>query len=370
MAFFMNLPREIRDDILDRVLLSERPVPAAREDSEKNQTPLAGLEAYRWISEDKPVFSDPQTAQPTATALLLVSRQFHGETQDALKRLPDRGKRYKIDFVLMEERELWLTFVHVPLGCTALEQVDFTVRLVGTMRGSEPGEKTQVSLTLLLADGASDVTFGVYYALARFLKAGPTGKPPATAESRTSDIDRGMTVRHLVLNFLSPADEGLLAGPGERSAWMASRRSRRTPSSGDADIPSVEGAAAAEGGATAVDYQTKLMRPEWLAKYTRSHLRMLIWGTARLTLGYGRVLYERVGDIVFQVDGETVGTLDLGVLIDGMPCQHRRTSKHYDRINAEFQEWHKSVLENRRAAGLWVGGSGPGTSKVISRPGW
>ncbi|KAK7962921.1 uncharacterized protein PG986_003746 [Apiospora aurea] len=225
MASLMILPREIRDDILERVLLSETQSPRER-GREPGQTRITDLEPYRWMFENKPVLSEPQTVQPTASALLLVSRQFHDETLDALRRLPCQGRRHKMEFMLLESRELWLTFTHVPFRCTTLEQVDFTVRLVGTMQDPSRAESP---------GGIGRHVLGILYALARCLNCGPTRKPPA---STTYINDRSITVRHVVLNFVSPADQSLLAGPDDRTAWRAAlEHARRSGGRGCHRIP-------------------------------------------------------------------------------------------------------------------------------------
>ena len=138
MASFLDLPREIRDDILHRaLLLSENPIPTER-DKETNRIPIIDINVCCWKLKDR-VLYELRISQPTATALMLANRQLRKETQDALKRLPDQGRRCKVDIMFLEERELWVTFTHAALCCTTLDQVDVTIRLVGTMRGFGAG---------------------------------------------------------------------------------------------------------------------------------------------------------------------------------------------------------------------------------------
>ncbi|KAK7985787.1 hypothetical protein PG988_003409 [Apiospora saccharicola] len=137
MTSFIDLPREIRDDILHRTLLSERSAPAKGEDG-VDRTPITDIKVKCSLFKDR-VLYEKQTTQPTATTLMLANRQLRKETQDALKRLPDQGMRCKVDIMFLEERELWVTFTHVPLCSTTLDQVDVTIRLVGTMRGFGAG---------------------------------------------------------------------------------------------------------------------------------------------------------------------------------------------------------------------------------------
>ncbi|KAK8062001.1 hypothetical protein PG994_008367 [Apiospora phragmitis] len=141
--------------------------------------------------------------------------------------------------------------------------------------------------------GPAAVTFPFYYALERFLKAGPTGRPAATENQRT-EVDRRIVVEHLVLNFVSPADESLLAGPDEK---MKCRHARQ---------------------------------------YTGRAV-----GRAR-----------RVGTISVLVDGELIDRIDRGELIEGMPCRHPAGSPRYEQVKTAFEAWHEIVLENRKAAGL------------------
>ncbi|KAK7915216.1 hypothetical protein PG985_012919 [Apiospora marii] len=341
MASFLDLPREIRDDILHHVLLLEHPAPAERED-EADRTPITDITARCRLFKDS-VLYEKQTVRPMATALMLANRQLNNETQAALYRLPDQGRRFKVDIMFLEERELWVTFTHVPLCRTSLDQVDVTIRLVGTMRGFGAGFSHEK--TIWAGDhGPPAVVFPFYYALERFLRAGPTGQP-ATTPDRT-DLDRHMVVKHLVLNFVSPDDPNLLAGPDERILWRRARRLGGTP------LTPASTLATLTAEREAVEYQAKLGRPEWLAGLLASCLRMMINTTPRMALRHGGLLYERVGEISVKVDGATIEKIDLGAMIDRLSCHLSPASPRYEDVKVRFDEWHVSVLASRRAAGL------------------
>ncbi|KAK8123156.1 hypothetical protein PG984_011826 [Apiospora sp. TS-2023a] len=158
-----------------------------------------------------------------------------------------------------------------------------------------------------------------------------------------------MVVKHLVLNFVSPADRNLLAGPDERMLWRHARKL-----GGAALTPAITRAALAAERA-AVAYQTKLVRPEWLARYLAGYLRLMIDSTPARVMRHGGLLYERVGAIHMQVDGETIDEIDLGAMIEGLRCQYSARLPNYEEVKARFDEWHGSTLAKRRASGLWVG---------------
>lgn len=81
---------------------------------------------------------EPESPVPAATPLLLANRQLRNETEKALERIPGQGRNYTLDLMMIEERELWPTWTHVPAYTQHLDSIDVTVRIVGSLGSASP----------------------------------------------------------------------------------------------------------------------------------------------------------------------------------------------------------------------------------------
>ncbi|KAK6828351.1 hypothetical protein PG987_011692 [Apiospora arundinis] len=313
-----------------------------------------------------------------ATALMLVNRQLQAETQDALGRIPGQGMVCKVDLMLLKERGLWVTFVHVPRRCKIWDQVNVKIRPVDVTPRSQTAPTWRC--TWEPGDASSPtVVWPFYYALERFLKAGPTGDSAmededsveedrdenvsarkdscddATCDERSSDeygfegygfeddntsVDRHIFVKCLVLDFVSPAE-------GE-TPWRyipeLSPRGLTRISTGARLLPHHESA----------NFRRMYIRPTRLAEFFAKYLRVIVDNHLEDMMSYGSVVLKRVGFISIRVDGEPYDEIDLGVLVGGLSWWGIPCHSSYEK-QAAFKEWHKGVLASRRAAGLGIG---------------
>ncbi|KAK6859320.1 hypothetical protein PG995_002956 [Apiospora arundinis] len=265
---------------------------------------------------------------PTATPLLLVNRQLHSEVQDAVARLPaGEGKRCKMDLMFLDETELWVTPLEIPSNASVLDQVDVTIRIVGVV--SEENIPIGRSIWDWGRDRDPACIHPFYYALERFLRAGPTGRPGPEG----AIVDRHIVVKHLVLNFTTttPDDHHPLAPLNELGQCKAARtRPVR---------------------AVYAPYRSKLMRPEWLVFPLFSYLKRITSGRMD-DVKYGRLLMERVGVISVQVFGRPYKKLDVAKRLDEMEFEHDPSSPDYEEARAFYLTWRKKVFAARAVAGL------------------
>ncbi|RYP46324.1 hypothetical protein DL769_011402 [Monosporascus sp. CRB-8-3] len=132
MAVLLYIPRELRDLIIGLVLLPGRPAPIDHDASGLTRAPIVDVYFASW-NESNRVMYEPESTTPAATPLLLVNRQPHSETKDALERIPGRGRSYALDLVLAKEEVLWPTWTLVPAYSQHVDSVDVTVRIVDAM---------------------------------------------------------------------------------------------------------------------------------------------------------------------------------------------------------------------------------------------
>ncbi|RYO97635.1 hypothetical protein DL764_007272 [Monosporascus ibericus] len=204
------------------------------------RTPIEDVYFISWYGSTG-IRYEPKSTTPAATPLLLVNRQLHRETKDALERIPGRGRSYSLDFMLAKEELLWLTWTLVPAYAQHVDSIDVTVRVVGAMRVLPAFHKwNQWHSIFSGGDGGPPVAVWLFYSvLERFLKAGSVGRAldPKLGEygrsgrcyseeeaTRLGFVDRKITVKHLNIDCVSPADEAVLADTESSRDWWYTRQ--------------------------------------------------------------------------------------------------------------------------------------------------
>ncbi|KAK8071520.1 hypothetical protein PG996_004868 [Apiospora saccharicola] len=330
MVSLLSLPREIRDMILQLVLQHERAPPAGCERQLEGRVSILDVTSEAWALK-KRVRYEPKTVQPTATTLMLVNRQLHAEVRDSVAWLQSReGRRCKVDVLLLDEKELWVTPLRTPACSPVLDQVDADMRVVGVLPDADRDAPRNI---FDRGDGGPPgYVWPYYYALERFLQAGPTGRP---ASDSGNSVDRHMTVHRLVLNFVTPTpdEQHPLGSHGEKQRCLIAR--------------------AIKSGATAAHMRarTKLLRPEWLAEELLHILESLIVG-GKDGVTYARLVMERVGVIEAQVDGRHYKEIDVGATLRGMKLGCDPSWYRYQEEKKFYEAWRKKVFAARAAAGL------------------
>jgi hypothetical protein len=144
MSRLLSLPRELRDIIISYVLSSQQHPPVDNSEPVTPRIELVDIKYKSWRGPQSVMFE--AKLQNSAThGLLLANRQLQAETKDALRELPGKGGRYALDVMFVEEKELWPTWLHVPVFTTDIDRLDVSIRVVGAMKGYGAGYHPQTT---------------------------------------------------------------------------------------------------------------------------------------------------------------------------------------------------------------------------------
>ena len=169
----LGLPRELRDQILDYVVLTERDVPQPPQHLAGNErtelwdcsyTSGRGTKNVQWKRDTDIVKLGRTRILPT----LLVNRQLYSETLTAVHRLPSKHS-YKIDVMIVDGFQLWPTWLSLPSPTRYIDNVHATLRtfdldILNAYRGT--GWSTSIG-------GPPPIAWCFFDLLDRFLKVGP-----------------------------------------------------------------------------------------------------------------------------------------------------------------------------------------------------
>jgi hypothetical protein len=325
MLSLLDIPRELRDHIIELVLCSNRAPPESPSTASQDRFELHDI---RYISWDYGPTHNKYERQDyiTSLPLLLVNRQLSAETKSALARLSTKHS-YNLDVMFVNEAELWPTWLLVPALSNHVDRVAATFRIFGHW-----DRKSRSALGIGNAS-PPQIVWCFYSLMERFLRRGPVGEREAGSQ------DRNITISVLTLDFLTPQDIDMLPPQQAKyNDWFQSRvRTRRRRA--DADMANF------------------IMRPEWLAAFVSDFMSGLLrmgYHTAR----YGMIIYERIGTIQICVDGvlkeefelsKRLADLYVDTDLDTFGCVWPRE----ERVPF-FWRWKSDALRKRREAGLPV----------------
>jgi hypothetical protein len=293
MATFLTLPQELRDKILTLAIKAPLSPP---------QPPGP--------NEDHPSFLDNYTSfhdRINAIPTLLVNKQLHRETKAVIDRLPNKHS-YDLDILVVNEEELWPTWLSVPALTSQVEKVRATFRWIGISNKSDQGQRGFQGGDR----GPSIITWSFYDLLTRFI----LGLQEWQTHFAGKFLKHSMSIKLLELDFRSPDLPTELIAP-------------------DVDYRSLLHLREESG----VDY---LMNPAFLATFIEIHLRRLL--STRIAT-FGSLFYERIGTIKFYLDGELRKELDVGNLLVTMDLP-------YGESREWWREWRKNTYNSREQLGL------------------
>ncbi|KAL4964973.1 uncharacterized protein BDV14DRAFT_200510 [Aspergillus stella-maris] len=206
---------------------------------------------------------------------------------------------YHLDISVLDDNELYATWLCVPRLSTYIDVVEVDVRLFGNII------YPNVARSMRGDGGHSRYEWDFLVVLERFLTVGPVSQkrkldkdadqdPPF---GRRSYFDRGIKVNTIVLNFTS-AEEGGEFPPHEISyedwQWQCMGRPRNRDE------------------ITLEEYNT---RPEWLAELLAEEIHCCLhFGRSRET--FGKLTKERLGKITMFVDGNPFREIDVAGRLD------------------------------------------------------
>ncbi|EFR00862.1 hypothetical protein MGYG_03866 [Nannizzia gypsea CBS 118893] len=351
-----NIPIELRDIIIDLVLTTTTPAP------KRPSRTAERLKSDKQNDYHKPSIEYVTTSLP----LLLVNRQFYTETKAAIGRLLEDKKgnkagtkrrelAYTYDIMLLDDSYVWPSHICVPVLSPQVDNVVVTIQAFGTC----PVTKASMDgINAFRSDmGATEVQWAFYRPLVNLLKGGSgpdmwtnkrhSQRPVIGTLLQPGSLSRGIVVRTLTLDFQKSTDNTSTddiyhkwAMGEEGNLFQSWKECRGMPS----QIDGWE------------DVHRVVVRPEWLMKYLVGQLSCLL-GMSYHTSQYGSVLFERIGKIEIQLNGDTTREINLAERLEELDFSHRMdTFGHLpadERIDA-FQRWKREVLQLRKDRGLPV----------------
>lgn len=365
MMALESLPIEIREYILELALLSDSTEPPndaltlTKELREvelqegddlktKSYTLTAGeynflkkrlWDGYRSMpcASSLPVFYRAGTCRDTTLPLLLVSRQIYTETKGILERKGVHSS-WNGDVMFIKNVGLWTTWLSASRLVRNVDSVHAQFRSFNAPEALDPAFFRGHMWTA----GCGGPAVGVwgFYDLLIGLLEGTTGPfsqktevdgPEDDEDGRRTD-NRGITFKRLVIDCLSSTEENILPlNYTERGrAYILDARHL------DPAIPERKRAA--------------LTLAEFMSCFLGTLLRPALYNVDK-----SKLLYEQVGEIFIQVDGEPYKHLDLSEILTVLwwRSYNLRDSDKLVRVNKAFQ-WKERAIEKRRQAGFRV----------------
>lgn len=104
-----------------------------------------------------------------------------------------------------------------------------------------------------------------------------------------------------------------------------------------------------------------VLHPRVLCDFLAGHIRSLLAMNSD-TMNFGFILFERIGNIKFRVDGGLRHDIDLSVLLSSFPTGGSRghfpakgsSGTFNEDTRMTFAEWREHAMKYRRCAGLLV----------------
>ena len=132
MPLILTIPREIRDFILELVVLGARSPPQHASTLQTRGRALAKDDcSYKTWADGLGIWYEDPDPKIHAFPILLVNRQLRAETLSVIRRLP---KDYWVDLLLVDESAVWATWLSVPCLTTAVNKVQADIRMIGLSR--------------------------------------------------------------------------------------------------------------------------------------------------------------------------------------------------------------------------------------------
>ena len=306
------------------------------------------MEGKRWLGAGDILHEQHQTHSPSnGAALLLTNRQIHNETRSRLNS-KSVGTLYKLDISLLNECDLFPTWISVPCLTTRVHALQVDIRLFGSII---PSAKAN---SLLGCGGRRGFHWSFYDLLIRFLRYGPVGEKKIKkddqlagsagdisrrANAKRACLDRYFEDRHITIDVLTldfqSWETALPFPPEDLSYWCWYML--HTEGHFAQDDP----------GAKPETYRVP---PEWVAYYLQMELESIL-RMGYHTESYEKMLYERIGSIrIITPKGTT--EINLGSRLAKVTFGWMSASCPL-RIPA-LKAWKKKTMARRHELGLPV----------------
>ncbi|KAF2707197.1 hypothetical protein K504DRAFT_504373 [Pleomassaria siparia CBS 279.74] len=332
MTNLLDLPRELRDEILGLVLCSHpEAYPTCDGVSQKrhDSNPIFHASSLD-IPESQSIKQLGSVKYlPVSSALFLTNRQMHEETKYALLRLPAGGLEYELDIEVRQDEAFHLEWMSIPRLARRVDRLRINMRTTGLL---PPTANAQVSARTDSRVGA--VLVWLCFDLLESLVI-----TNLCHQSKDGEDVPVVTLKHLEINFVTP-EECHLATPLDTSAahhqYVAHAVQR---SSGDSEL--------------------RILRANWL--YTQVHNNVAgsfnDWSRYWEGFKWQTIILERVGNIWLKMDGVLKSKADLSQTLARMSKANwvrNNQMQVWDGFR-ELQLWKDNTSTRRQANGLQVG---------------
>ncbi|KAL4949062.1 hypothetical protein BDW69DRAFT_203099 [Aspergillus filifer] len=295
---FLDLPAEIRALVIEHALFDSRDPP--RYPTLENRVQLSDIRHLAWRA--RPHYENFKTHSPSnCLALLLIYPQISTETRTMMNL--QKKTNYHLDISVLDDNEVFPTWLSVPFLTTRINKLFVDVRLFGNIISPH------VSWRLRGDGGHAQYEWDFLALLERFLRYGPVGEKkrpdgirwsPSVRDEERFISDRGIKVDTVILDF-SSAEEGGKLAPREVT-YVDWRRIFIPGRSGFKD------------GIMLEEYNT---RPEWLAELLADEINCCLhFGRDREM--FGKLMFERLRMIRMFVDGKSFQDIDVAGRLDDL----------------------------------------------------
>ena len=349
MPSLLSVPQEIRDQILEEVVLSIQDAPTYTPSNRGGRGQPQDYDSLHGYDTAKRVKWPKNRAVHPADSVLLVSKQLNCEVKAAWKRVRHLLPCHA-DVMFVEECELWPTYLSAYNPATHLERVHCNFRVEGLPDAENFEDLTKTAFQKnIWAEQEADapVVHRMFWQLfSLFLRIGPRPGPQSSVPFRAS---KHITISNLEINVLSPPTTTHLLPDTPENYQLWSRA--RSVSGRDLLTP--------EEKQRWHDIVQTPVRPEWLCTWLAGNIRRLLGMDFRI-MSEGKLFYERIGSIEIMLDGKSKAVFNLGEMLSKLPKPDESDPDHHwgwlmsDLRKDWYTSWYKSVLQERAKAGLPV----------------
>ncbi|WEW58607.1 hypothetical protein PRK78_004075 [Emydomyces testavorans] len=281
MPSLLNIPLELRDQIIELCLCSCDP-PPARPDIASREAAKLDHSSMAWdFGITNTLYEKGRGEIANSLPLLLVNRQFSTDTKNVLAWLA-KSLTYRLDIVLLNELWVLPTWLCFPTVSNHVENFVVTIRVLGICKKGEYSNHPFV-----IGDGSPPQIYWCFYSLfERFVKSGRL----SSSTQKEGTRDQRVFIQNLTLDFVNSEDndndphlQDILSGKITFGDWYDSRR--RSPLRTESGI---------------IDC---FLRPEWLAQSLGDAIKSLV-STPYYESYYGSILQEQIGTIQICVNSK------------------------------------------------------------------
>jgi hypothetical protein len=223
MPSLLNLPREIREQIIEYAILHKDVRAETLQDKQKRAEVHDGFNYFSKTQEIGIRWPRGYAKANISTSpfgLLLSNKLIREETLYIMSRQP--SKNPELDILIVEEDELWPTWTYIPaVVANRPKTVNVTIRMLGITREEHSGFEEESNLVTLWRFSSI---------LERLLRC--TWKAPSS-----DDVDEKIKLECLILDFLTPSKPpGTPILPENVAAHWAQRERASVPAHENAYI--------------------------------------------------------------------------------------------------------------------------------------